>query len=69
MPLCCFSRPPRAFLVYIGGLEFARNELYPVFADIISWHVRGTRYGIKVDSSELLSSGEPSVQLRKAALP
>jgi hypothetical protein len=55
--------------VYIGGLEFVRNQLYPVFADIISWHVRGTRYGIKADSSELLSSGEPGVQLRKAALP
>ena len=40
-----------------------RNELYPVFADIIAWHVRGTRYGIKVDPSGLLSSGEPGVQL------
>jgi hypothetical protein len=55
--------------VYIGGLEFMRNVLYPVFADVISWHLRGTRYGIKVDSSELLSSGEPGFQLRKAALP
>src|ERR1043165_7824732 len=27
------------------------------------WHVRGTRYGIKVDSSGLLSSGEAGVQL------
>ena len=40
-----------------------RNELYPVFADIISWHVRGTRYGIKVDASGLLASGEQGVQL------
>ena len=40
-----------------------RNELYPVFADIISWHVRGTRYGIKVDPSGLLTSGEQGVQL------
>ena len=39
------------------------SELYPVFADIIAWHVRGTRYGIKVDPSGLLSSGEPGVQL------
>jgi glycogen debranching enzyme len=44
-------------------LEFVRSELYPVFADIISWHVRGTRYGIKVDPSGLLTSGEPGVQL------
>jgi glycogen debranching enzyme len=44
-------------------LEFVRDELYPVFADIISWHTRGTRYGIKVDSSGLLASGELGVQL------
>jgi predicted glycogen debranching enzyme len=53
----------RAYLAYTGDLEFVRGELYPVFADIISWHVRGTRYGIKVDTSGLLSSGEPGAQL------
>jgi predicted glycogen debranching enzyme len=37
--------------------------LYPVLAEIISWHVRGTRYGIKIDASGLLTSGEPGVQL------
>jgi predicted glycogen debranching enzyme len=58
-----FFEAARAYLTYTGDLEFVRNELYPVFADIISWHVRGTRYGIKVDSSGLLSSGEPGVQL------
>ena len=34
-----------------------------MFTDIIAWHVRGTRYGIKVDPSGLLASGEPGVQL------
>ena len=58
-----FFEAARAYLAYTGDLEFVRNELYPVFADIIAWHVRGTRYGIKVDSSGLLSSGEPGVQL------
>jgi predicted glycogen debranching enzyme len=58
-----FFEAARAFLAYTGDLEFVRSELYPVFADIISWHVRGTRYGIKVDASGLLSSGEPGVQL------
>jgi len=38
-------------------------DVGPVFADIIAWHVRGTRYGIKVDPSGLLTSGEPGVQL------
>ncbi|HYK51076.1 MAG TPA: amylo-alpha-1,6-glucosidase, partial [Terriglobales bacterium] len=58
-----FFEAARAYLAYTGDLDFVRNELYPVFADIISWHVRGTRYGIKVDPSGLLSSGEQGVQL------
>jgi predicted glycogen debranching enzyme len=58
-----FFEAARAYLAYTGDLEFVRSELYPVFADIISWHVRGTRYGIKLDPGGLLSSGEPGVQL------
>jgi predicted glycogen debranching enzyme len=58
-----FFEAARAFLAYSGDEEFVRNELYPVFADIIAWHARGTRYGIKVDPSGLLTSGEPGVQL------
>jgi predicted glycogen debranching enzyme len=39
-------------------------ELYPVLADIIEWHRRGTRYGIGVDAADgLLTSGEDGVQL------
>ena len=58
-----FFEAARAYLAYTGDLVFVRDELYPVFADIIAWHTRGTRHGIKVDSSGLLSSGEPGVQL------
>jgi len=58
-----FFEAARAYLAYTHDLEFVRDELYPVFADIISWHTRGTRYGIKVDSSGLLASGELGVQL------
>ncbi len=58
-----FFEAARAYLAYTGDEVFVRTELYPVFADIISWHARGTRYGIKVDSSGLLASGEPGVQL------
>jgi predicted glycogen debranching enzyme len=58
-----FFEAARAFLAYTGDVEFVRSELYPVFTDIISWHVRGTRYGIKVDVDGLLSSGESGVQL------
>jgi len=58
-----FFEAARTYLAYTGDLEFVRNELYPVLVDIISWHMRGTRYGIKVDSSGLLASGEQGVQL------
>jgi predicted glycogen debranching enzyme len=40
------------------------EELYPVLADIIDWHRRGTRYGIKVDLNDgLLAAGEDGLQL------
>ena len=58
-----FFEAARAYLSYTDDLEFVRDDLYPIFADIMSWHVRGTRYGIKVDDSGLLVSGEPGVQL------
>jgi len=58
-----FFEAARAYLAYSGDLDFVRDELYPVFTDIVNWHVRGTRYGIKVDASGLLSSGAQGVQL------
>ena len=58
-----FFEAARAYLQYSGDEEFVRTELYPVFSDIILWHIRGTRYGIKADSNGLLNSGEPGVQL------
>jgi predicted glycogen debranching enzyme len=58
-----FFEAARAYLAYTGDLTSVRDELYPVFTDIISWHVRGTRYGIKVDADGLLVSGEEGVQL------
>lgn len=45
------------------GLALAR-DLWPVLTDILSWHVRGTRYGIGIDPSDgLLRAGAPGVQL------
>src|SRR5438309_4788959 len=58
-----FFEAVRAFLAYTGDLEFVRNDLFGVLTDIISWHLRGTRFGIKVDSSGLLNSGEAGMQL------
>jgi len=40
------------------------SEIFPTLVEIIDWHIRGTRYGICVDSSDsLLHAGEESVQL------
>src|SRR4030095_15395165 len=47
---------------YTGEPDFIRDHLYAVLADIIDWHVRGTRYGIHVDEDGLLTSGEEGVQ-------
>ncbi len=40
------------------------QELYPALADVIAWHLRGTRYGIGMDPADgLLSAGEAGCQL------
>ena len=40
------------------------DDLFPVLDEIIQWHSRGTRYGIRVDPADgLLMAGEPGVQL------
>jgi len=46
-----------------GDSEFVRTELYPVMTSIVSWHIRGTRFGIVVDSDGLLQAGESGTQL------
>ena len=58
-----FFEAVRAYAAYTNEYEFIRTRLYEVLADIISWHERGTRYGIRVDSDGLLLAGEPGVQL------
>ncbi len=48
---------------YSGDISLT-TELYPVLCEIIDWHYKGTRYGIKVDQDDsLLMAGEPGVQL------
>ena len=58
-----FFEAVRALLQYTGDYEFVRQNLYSVLADIIAWHVKGTRYNIHVDEDGLLYSGEPGAQL------
>ncbi len=53
----------RAYLDTTGDLTSVRN-IFPLLQDIVSWHQRGTRHGIRVDESDgLLRAGEPGVQL------
>jgi predicted glycogen debranching enzyme len=39
-------------------------EIYPTLKDMLDWHLRGTRFGIRMDPADaLLRAGEPGVQL------
>ena len=51
------------YLEATGDEEFVLGELLPVFHEVLDWHRRGTRYGIRVDDDGLLRAGEPGVQL------
>jgi len=54
----------RQYAEYSGDFDLIHEQLYSVLADIVDWHVRGTRYGIKVDPQDgLLHAGEAGVQL------
>jgi predicted glycogen debranching enzyme len=52
----------RQYVAATGDIELAR-ELYPTLAGIIDWHIKGTRYGIRLLENGLLNAGEPGVQL------
>jgi predicted glycogen debranching enzyme len=52
----------RQYLAVTADVELAR-ELYPALKDILDWHVKGTRYGIRALDNGLLHAGEPGVQL------
>jgi predicted glycogen debranching enzyme len=58
-----FFEAVRSLVEYTGDLEFVRLHLREVLVDIIDWHLRGTRYGIRVDEDGLLRAGEPGLQL------
>ena len=53
----------RLYVKSTGNMELLK-ELWPILVEIIEWHLRGTRYGIKMDPDDsLLSAGESGVQL------
>jgi len=58
-----FFEAARQYLEHTGDAEFIRTKLYAKLNDIIGWHIRGTRYGIHVDSDGLLIAGDSNTQL------
>ncbi len=58
-----FFESVRSFLQYTNEYAWVKENLYAVLTEIIDWHLRGTRYSIRVDDDGLLTCGEPGVQL------
>jgi predicted glycogen debranching enzyme len=58
-----FFEAVRALLKYSGDYRFIKDHFYSVFMDIINWHVKGTRFGIKMDEDGLLTSGQQGIPL------
>jgi predicted glycogen debranching enzyme len=53
----------RAYVAAIHDIA-SLKQVFAVLADIIDWHVKGTRYQIKVDNADgLLYAGEEGVQI------
>ena len=53
----------RAYVAQTGDTAALRTA-FPVLADMVAWHRRGTRYGIAVDPADgLLRAGQAGVQL------
>ncbi len=53
----------RAYAEKTRDYDFVENELYPKLVEIIIWHLKGTRFGIHVDTDGLLNAGEVGLQL------
>jgi len=51
------------YLEYSQDRSFVVKGLLPTLLEVMSWHVRGTCYGIEVDDDGLLKAGEPGQQL------
>lgn len=58
-----FFEAIRAYVAATGDFELVRTQLYSKLTEIIDWHLRGTRYNIRVLENGLLNAGEPGVQL------
>ncbi len=53
----------RAYTDATGDHDLVQEHIYEKLADIVAWHVRGTRFNIHADTDGLLFAGSPDVQL------
>ncbi len=58
-----FFEAASALTRFSNDYDFVRSSLLDTLENIIEWHVRGTRFGIRVQENGLLSCGEPGSQL------
>jgi glycogen debranching enzyme len=55
---------------YLDSSGDIREQIYPVLREIVDWHLRGTRYGIRVDTDGLLTcDGAQLTWMDTAATP
>ena len=58
-----FFEAVRALAARSGDYDFVHENLYTTLVEMVDWHVRGTRYDIKVDVDGLLAGGVEGAQL------
>ena len=58
-----FFEAARAYAAATSDYAFIREELYDCLNQIVDFHIKGTRYDIKMAESCLLHGGAPGVQL------
>ncbi|MGC2697894.1 MAG: amylo-alpha-1,6-glucosidase [Candidatus Angelobacter sp.] len=58
-----FFAATRAYAAATNDHAFIRAELYPILTQIIDFHVKGTRYSIRMADDGLLHAGVPGAQL------
>lgn len=58
-----FFEATQAYLDAGGDAAFVRNEVYPKLSEIVHWHLRGTRFGIRLDDDGMITGGADGVQL------
>ncbi len=58
-----FFEAAGALARYSGDYDFVFTHLLEVLNGIVDWHLRGTRFGIRVNDRGLVECGEPGSQL------